>query len=237
MFEPSLSLAFLFWMHPAWLLFHGMCLANFIQAIIISPFTIHLWYWAPIFNSQSHRSCTSNRRSYFLRVDWFFGLKHRALLLLQQCSFIFYLQFKSCVGKLGFWSSKMTLRFSFIHLSIHDVAYIWTTSRFHHLSNFVFLRSPVSTPWAFYPQLFSSHFWYLRWDTFQTSLFAFSYDMNTSVHVFPLEARPQFTRATLYTCFQNCRICDSVAHSIGTFVTMRLCNVIRARPFHFEFAL
>ena len=66
---------FLFWMHPAWLLFHGMCLANFIQAIIISPFTIHLWYWAPIFNSQSHRSCTSNRRSYFLRVDWFFWLE------------------------------------------------------------------------------------------------------------------------------------------------------------------
>ena len=137
--------------------------------------------------------------------------------------------------KAGFWSSKMTLRFRFIHWSIHDVAYIWTTSRFHHLSNFVFLRSPVSTPWAFYPQLFSSHFWYLRWDTFQTSLFACSYVMNTSVHVFPLEARPQFTRATLYTCFQNCRICDSVAHSIGTFVTMRLCNVIRARPFHFGF--
>ena len=31
----------------------------------------------------------------------FFGLKHRALLLFQQCSFIFYLQFKSSVGKLG----------------------------------------------------------------------------------------------------------------------------------------
>jgi hypothetical protein len=59
--------------------------------------------------------------------------------------------------------------------------------------------------------------------------------MNTSVHVFLLKTRPQFTRATLYTCFQNCRICDSVAHSIGTFVTMRLCNVIRARPFHFGF--
>jgi hypothetical protein len=52
---------FLIWMHPSWLLFPGMCLANFIQAITLSPFTIHLCYCAPILNSQSHRSCTSNR--------------------------------------------------------------------------------------------------------------------------------------------------------------------------------
>ena len=44
-----------------WVSFPSMCLTNFIQAVTLSPFTIHLCYCALILNSQSHCSDTSTR--------------------------------------------------------------------------------------------------------------------------------------------------------------------------------
>jgi hypothetical protein len=94
------------------------------------------------------------------------------------------------------------IAFVFIHWSIVDVPFIWTTSRFHHLSTFDYLSSPfsisgqsISNSFLVFFVAFLSHR--------QTSAFSFVFDMNTSVHVLRLEARPQFTGASLDHDFKS----------------------------------
>ena len=134
---------FLIWMHPFWLSFPGMCLANFIQAITLSPFTIHLCYCAPILNSPSHRSCTSNRWSPGLCVFFVLDCNEEYCYCFNNAR-----TFSTCNSSLGLESWVLLIKddiaFVFIHWSIDDVPFIWTTSRFHHLSIFDYLSSPLS---------------------------------------------------------------------------------------------
>ena len=61
--------------------FPSMCLTNLIQAVTLSPFTIHLCYCALILISQSHCSDSSTRSSPGLCVLFSLGLQRRVLLL------------------------------------------------------------------------------------------------------------------------------------------------------------